>query len=98
MTASAIFRMTRPPYLVGGAAMWWGFFKALLKREPRYDDPQFRHFLRRYQWDCLLRGKRAATDRLNHMQLSLWQDSNNGAPQKSKQPIINSAHSPTAMV
>jgi len=40
-----------------------GFFKALLKRQPRYDDLDFRRFLRKYQWECLFRGKSAATRR-----------------------------------
>jgi len=98
MTASAVFRMTRPPYVLGGAAMWWGFFKAQLKREPRYDDPEFRRFLRTYQWGCLIYGKATATRRLNDRQLSRWQTSNNGAPQNSVSGLPNSAHSPTAMV
>ncbi|HEV8379543.1 MAG TPA: glycosyltransferase family A protein [Tepidisphaeraceae bacterium] len=98
MTTSALFRMTRPPYILGGAAMWWGFFKAMLKRQPRYDDSEFRRFLRRYQWDCLLRGKSAATRRLDQMQLSRWQHWNNGAPQNSVSGLANSAHSPTAVV
>jgi biofilm PGA synthesis N-glycosyltransferase PgaC len=98
MTASAAFRMTRPPFLLGGAAMWWGFVKAMLKRQPRYDDPQFRAFLRKYQWDCLRRGKGPATRRLDETQLSHWQHTNNDALQNSPRPITNSAHSPTAMV
>jgi hypothetical protein len=61
MTASAAFRMTRPPVLLGGAAMWWGYVRAMLTRQPRYDDPAFRRFLRGYQWACLRRGKHAAT-------------------------------------
>ena len=98
MTASAIFRMTKPPYLVGGAAMWWGFVRAMLKKERRYDDAEFRRFLRRYQWSCLVSGKAKATDRLNAAQLSAWQSRNNDAHQNSARPIVNSAHSPTAMV
>ncbi len=98
MTASAIFRMTRPPYILGGAAMWWGFFHALLKREPRYQDLEFRKFLRRYQWACLLYGKSAATNRLDQKQLSRWQSSNNDALQNSRSSLPNSAHSPTAVV
>jgi biofilm PGA synthesis N-glycosyltransferase PgaC len=98
MTASATFRMTRPPYILGGAAMWWGFFKALIKREPRYDDLEFRRFLRQYQWACLVYGKGAATKRLNEQQLSRWQISNNDALQNSLVSLPNSAHSPTAMV
>ena len=98
MTASAIFRMTRPPYILGGAAMWWGFFKALMKRETRYDDVEFRRFLRKYQWACLFRGKSAATKKLDQVQLSRWQNTNNGAPQKKVPPLANSAQSHTAMV
>lgn len=73
MTASAIFRMARPPLLVGGLAMWWGYARSMLTRQPRYGDSAFRAFLRRYQWACLLKGKRAATDRLNRAQESVWQ-------------------------
>ena len=42
-----------------------GYFGAMLARKPRYDDPAFRRFLRRYQWSCLLRGKHAATKLLD---------------------------------
>ena len=65
MTASAVFRMTRPPVVVGGAAMWWGYVKAMLTGQPRYDDLEFRRFLRQYQWDALLHGKAAATKKRN---------------------------------
>jgi biofilm PGA synthesis N-glycosyltransferase PgaC len=61
MTASALFRMTRLPYVVGGAAMWLGYVKSMLARRPRYEDIEFRRYLRRYQWACLLKGKRRAT-------------------------------------
>ena len=61
MTVSALFRMTRLPYVVGGAAMWLGYVKSMLARRPRYQDTEFRRFLRRYQWACLLKGKRRAT-------------------------------------
>lgn len=72
MTVSAVYRMTRPPLLLGGLAMWWGFLKAMLAQRPRYDDPEFRQFLRRYQWECLLRGKRRATEELDRRQASLF--------------------------
>ena len=61
MTASALFRMTRPPLLLGGAAMWWGYVKAMLTGQPRYEDPEFRRYLRAYQWEALRRGKASAT-------------------------------------
>lgn len=61
MTASAVFRMRVPPYVLGGLASWWGYVRSALLRLPRYEDAGFRRFLRRYQWSCLLRGKGNAT-------------------------------------
>ncbi|MEM7682859.1 MAG: glycosyltransferase [Planctomycetota bacterium] len=63
MTASAVFRASKRPWIVGGLAMWWGYVRSMVKREPRYDDPAFRVFLRRWQWESLLRGKAEATRR-----------------------------------
>lgn len=65
MTASSVFRMAHPPFLLGGLAMWWGYVRSALQRRPRYPDLEFRRFLRRYQWDCLLRGKQRATDAIH---------------------------------
>jgi len=64
MTASALYRCTRPPLLWGGLAMWLGYVGAMLRGAQRYDDLEFRRFLRRYQRDALLRGKRRALQRL----------------------------------
>jgi poly-beta-1,6-N-acetyl-D-glucosamine synthase len=61
MTTSAIYRMTRRPFIIGGLAMWLGYLAGLVTRAPRYADPEFRAFLRRYQRNCLLVGKRRAT-------------------------------------
>ena len=72
MTASALFRVTRPPLVIGGLAMWVGYIRALLRREPRYGDREFRRFLRRYQWRALLRGKAAATEEVNRQQVRVW--------------------------
>src|SRR2546428_4999222 len=60
MTASALYRMLRPPLVIGGLAMWWGYFSSLLRRAPPYPQPGVRRFLPRYPWGCLLRGKAAA--------------------------------------
>jgi glycosyltransferase involved in cell wall biosynthesis len=72
MAASALRRMARPPLLLGGAAIWLGYVESALRRRPRYDDPEFRRFLRAYQRDCLLRGKDAATRRLDARQAAVW--------------------------
>ena len=75
MLCSAIFRMARPPLLIGGVAMLWGYFKSMFAGGKRYEDPQFRAFLRRWQWDSLRLGKSEATRRLNHRQAAQWQAS-----------------------
>jgi poly-beta-1,6-N-acetyl-D-glucosamine synthase len=72
MTASAAFRASHPPYVVGGAAMLWGFVDSMVKRKQRFDDPEFRRFLRSYQRRCLLLGKSRATARINERQKTQW--------------------------
>jgi biofilm PGA synthesis N-glycosyltransferase PgaC len=72
MTASGLFRMARPPVVVGGIAMLWGYYSSLLARKPRYDDPEFRKFLRGYQRTCLIRGKSRATHEYNALQAIRW--------------------------
>jgi len=72
ITASALYRAMRPPLVIGGLAMWWGYVASLIRRAPRYDEPEFRRFLRSYQWDCLLHGKSAATRRLDDRQAARW--------------------------
>jgi biofilm PGA synthesis N-glycosyltransferase PgaC len=72
MTASALYRMLRRPFVIGGIAMWWGYVSSLIRRAPRYEEPDFRRFLRAYQWDCLRRGKAAATRRLDERQAPRW--------------------------
>jgi poly-beta-1,6-N-acetyl-D-glucosamine synthase len=63
MAVSSLFRMTVPPYVIGGLAIWWGYARSALRSAPRYDDLEFRRFLRQYQRDCLVMGKRRATER-----------------------------------
>lgn len=59
--ASAAYRITHPPLVLGSLAMLRGYFGAMLTGVPRYGDAEFRQFLRRYQWECLLHGKQRAT-------------------------------------
>lgn len=58
ITASALYRIKDDPPLLGAAAIWLGYVLSALRREPRLDDPAFRRFLRRFQWRCLMKGKR----------------------------------------
>jgi poly-beta-1,6-N-acetyl-D-glucosamine synthase len=72
MTASAIFRMTKKPYLIGGAAMWWGYVRSMLTGAPRLEDPPFRAFVRKWQWASLFKGKAKATAELDASQAREW--------------------------
>ncbi len=85
MTASAVYRMTRPPVLVGGFAMWWGFVESMLSRKPVLDDPEFRRFLRRCQRNMLLHGKRAAIAALDERGAAVW-DPSRPSPWSGKTP------------
>jgi glycosyltransferase involved in cell wall biosynthesis len=60
MLASAAYRLTDRPYVLGSLAILWGWLRSALKGEPRYDDREFRRFLQRYQRRALLVGKRRA--------------------------------------
>jgi biofilm PGA synthesis N-glycosyltransferase PgaC len=83
LLSSALYRMTRPPIFVGGLAMLWGYVRSWLTRQPRYDDPEFRRFLRAYHRDCLLRGKTKATEALNHRQAQNWRSENPAMPSRA---------------
>lgn len=72
MFASCVFRMLHPPMVVGSAAMMWGYLRSMLRQNPRYGDAEFRRFLRRYQWRCLLVGKAKATRELDAAQAARW--------------------------
>ena len=66
MAASALSRANQRPYLLGSAAMLWGWIKSALQRKPRYENAEFRTFLRRYQMRAMLVGKRRAIEELEH--------------------------------
>ena len=56
-SATAVFRMTRPPYVVGGLAMLYGYARAWWSGARQLDDPELCEFIRAYQRQALLGGK-----------------------------------------
>jgi poly-beta-1,6-N-acetyl-D-glucosamine synthase len=52
--------------------MLWGYLRSWFKGLPRYDDLEFRRFLRSYQHASLRIGKRAATARVDAERARLW--------------------------
>ncbi len=73
LLSSAIFRVAMYPAVVGSFAMVWGYVSSALRKVGRYEDLEFRAFLRRYQYACLRFGKRRATALLNDEQSAVWQ-------------------------
>lgn len=71
LLASAGARLLHPPVLLGSLAMVWGYVRGFLTRAPRYSDPEFRRFLRKYQRRSLLVGKARATRELDARQAHL---------------------------
>jgi glycosyltransferase involved in cell wall biosynthesis len=65
MLASAVYRIPEKPYVLGSLAILWGWLRSALQRKPRYEDLEFRKFLRSYQWRSLLVGKRRAIEEIH---------------------------------
>jgi len=73
MTVAASYRMLfHRPFIIGGMAMWWGFVKSAVQGVERLEDPDFRKFLRKFQWNCLIMGKKGAIEQINRQQEKLW--------------------------
>ena len=72
MAASALYRLPHPPFVIGALAMLWGYIKSMLANNERLEDPHFRKFLRKYQWACLLLGKKKATVHFEQKGASYW--------------------------
>ena len=64
MLASSVYRFTERPYVIAGLAMLWGYVWSAVRRLPRYPDPEFRRFLRRWQRRALVIGKRRAAEEI----------------------------------
>jgi glycosyltransferase involved in cell wall biosynthesis len=67
LAASALSRLNQKPYVLGGLAILWGWLKSAILRKSRYDNLNFRRFLRRYQMRVLLVGKRRAIEELTQV-------------------------------
>lgn len=65
MAASAVYRLNEKPYVLGSLAMLWGWLKSALQGKARYEDAEFRKFLRRYQLRTLLVGKKRAIEEIH---------------------------------
>lgn len=72
MLASGTYRMFRPPLVIGGLAMIYGYTLAWLRRSPRYGDREFRRYLHRFHRLSLVVGKARARARIERELEPLW--------------------------
>jgi len=72
LLASVVRRLAQPPVFVGAMMIAWGYLWSWFCRVPRYEDIEFRRFLRRYQWRAIWRGKRRAIEIMEEEQAGAW--------------------------
>ena len=63
VAAVAFYRMFEKPYIIGGWGILWGYLKAMFGGASKFEDMEFRRFLRRFELQSLLFGKRRTVDR-----------------------------------
>ncbi len=64
--------MIRPPYIVGGLAMAWGFVKSALTGAGQQSDQKLIQFIKKYQRRALIVGKKKAIEEINDRKKTLW--------------------------
>lgn len=72
LLASAASRLNDRPIVTGSLAMIYGYCRAAIFEQKRYDDPEFRQFLRSFQLACLRRGKSAAIAQVEAENEAVW--------------------------
>lgn len=70
--ATAAFRMTDRPYVLGGLATVQGYAGAWLRGEKQLDDPELIKFIRAYQRDALFKGKMQAITKQEAARANAW--------------------------
>ncbi|MFK7944372.1 MAG: glycosyl transferase family 2, partial [Paracoccaceae bacterium] len=72
LTATALFRMAYPPYILGGINYLVGYFGAALRGVKRHGDIELRRFICAYQRRALIVGKTRAIEEINARQIKVW--------------------------
>lgn len=71
-TATAVKKMLHPPYVLGGLATLQGFLGAWWRGEKQHGDADLRAFVRSYQREVLLKGKKKTVARIEADRASVW--------------------------
>lgn len=65
VAAASLYRTFERPWLIGGAGIALGYVTAAINHHPRFDDPDYLSYLRRYETLSLVMGKRGVLDHYN---------------------------------
>jgi hypothetical protein len=71
--AKAVYGLGHKPALLGSVAFLHGYAKAWMKGVPRYDDPEFRRYVRRYHRAMLTHGRARALELFNREADETWE-------------------------
>lgn len=63
--AVSVYRAKEYPILFGGFGIFCGYLWAMMTRAPRYTDPQYLKHFRKYEFECLLKGKGRTLQKYN---------------------------------
>lgn len=88
VAAVAVYRMLEKPYVIGGWGILWGYLKAMFSRAPRFEDREFRRFLRRFELQSLFFGKRRTVNRYHQERRQSQQHANGETPGSSPNPSM----------
>ncbi|MEM8730033.1 MAG: glycosyltransferase family A protein [Pseudomonadota bacterium] len=72
-TATAIKKMAHPPYVLGGLATLQGYMAAWWRKDAQHGDAELRAFVRKYQRDVLLMGKKRTVARIEEERAAVWE-------------------------
>lgn len=76
MLATCLYRAIEYPFVVGGAAMFYGYIRALLQRNPTLPDQALVAEIRQFQWRSLFAGKSEATAFIERKNRAQWNPEN----------------------
>ncbi|MCA8965227.1 MAG: glycosyltransferase family 2 protein [Planctomycetes bacterium] len=72
VAAVAAYRLFERPFVFGGLCIFWGYVRAWWRGDARHDDREYRRYMRRYELQSLLFGKRRTLQRYNDRIRADW--------------------------
>jgi glycosyltransferase involved in cell wall biosynthesis len=86
VVAKAFYGAAHKPAVIGSIAVLDGYLRAWWRGLPRYDDLQFRRYLRRYHRSMLTRGRQRTLEAFNREADRTWQERTSGEIPATREP------------